>query len=92
MTHIDVTATRRRLDPRLRALLGFTCALVLVDTVFFTALTPLLPYYTHAAGLSKAGPACWSPPTRSARWSGRCPAGCSPPGWATGWWPCSAWA
>ncbi len=55
MTHIDVTATRRRLDPRLRALLGFTCALVLVDTVFFTALTPLLPYYTHAAGLSKAG-------------------------------------
>jgi MFS family permease len=55
MTHIDVTATRRRLDPRLRALLAFTCALVLVDTVFFTALTPLLPYYTHAADLSKAG-------------------------------------
>ena len=36
-------------------LLAFVCALVLVDTVFFTALTPLLPYYTHAAGLSKAG-------------------------------------
>ncbi len=55
MTHTDVTATRRRLEPRLRVLLGFTCALVLVDTVFFTALTPLLPYYTHTADLSKAG-------------------------------------
>ncbi len=55
MTHIGVTAARRRLDPRLRALLAFSCALVLVDTVFFTALTPLLPYYTQAAGLSKAG-------------------------------------
>lgn len=31
------------------------CALVLVDTIFFTALTPLLPYYQHAAHLSKAG-------------------------------------
>jgi MFS family permease len=31
------------------------CALVLVDTVFFTALTPLLPHYVHTAGLSKAG-------------------------------------
>jgi MFS family permease len=37
------------------ALLAFVCALVLVDTVFFTALTPLLPHYTRAAGLSKAG-------------------------------------
>ncbi|HTU07688.1 MAG TPA: MFS transporter [Trebonia sp.] len=31
------------------------CALVLVDTVFFSALTPLLPHYTRVAGLSKAG-------------------------------------
>src|SRR5499427_6988969 len=38
-----------------RALLGFVCTLVLVDTVFFTALTPLLPHYTHVAGLTKAG-------------------------------------
>lgn len=38
----------------MRVLTGFICALVLVDTVFFTALTPLLPYYTHAAHLSKA--------------------------------------
>ncbi|HEY5397489.1 MAG TPA: MFS transporter [Trebonia sp.] len=36
-------------------LLAFVCALVLVDTVFFTALTPLLPHYTREAGLSKAG-------------------------------------
>jgi MFS family permease len=31
----------------------FVCALVLVDTVFFTALTPLLPHYVHGLGLSK---------------------------------------
>ena len=38
----------------LRALLLYVCVLVLVDTMFFTALTPLLPYYTHVAHLSKA--------------------------------------
>ena len=31
------------------------CAIVAVDTVFFSALTPLLPHYTAVAGLSKAG-------------------------------------
>jgi MFS family permease len=36
-------------------LLLFVCALVLVDTIFFTALTPLLPHYAHVARLSKAG-------------------------------------
>ena len=41
-----------RLDPPVRWLLLFVCALVLVDTVFFTALTPLLPYYQHTDGLS----------------------------------------
>ena len=35
-------------------LLLFVSALVLVDTTFFTALTPLLPYYTHVAHLSKS--------------------------------------
>ncbi len=39
----------------MRSLLGFVCALVLVDTMFFTALTPLLPHYAHVAGLSKSG-------------------------------------
>jgi MFS family permease len=44
-----------RLTPAVRSLLGFVCALVLVDTMFFTALTPLLPHYAHVAGLSKSG-------------------------------------
>jgi MFS family permease len=35
-------------------LLAFVCAIVGVDTVFFSALTPLLPHYVAAAGLSKA--------------------------------------
>jgi MFS family permease len=39
----------------LRALLLFVCVLVLVDTMFFTALTPLLPHYAHVAHLSKTG-------------------------------------
>jgi MFS family permease len=39
----------------LLALLAFACALVLVDTAFFTALTPLLPHYLRTAGLTKAG-------------------------------------
>jgi MFS family permease len=38
-----------------RGLLPLICAAVLVDTVFFTALTPLLPHYVHGLGLSKAG-------------------------------------
>ena len=44
-----------RLPRSVFALLAFICALVLVDTTFYTALTPLLPYYVHAAGLTKAG-------------------------------------
>lgn len=44
-----------RLDAPVRRLLAFVCALVLVDTIFFSALTPLLPHYTAVAGLSKAG-------------------------------------
>jgi MFS family permease len=44
-----------RLPRRVRALLGFVCTLVLIDTMFFTALTPLLPHYLHTAGLTKAG-------------------------------------
>ena len=44
-----------RLTRRMYVLLIFVCALVLVDTTFFTALTPLLPYYTHVAHLSKSG-------------------------------------
>jgi MFS family permease len=43
------------LPRRVRALLAFVCVVVLVDTMFFTALTPLLPHYVSEAGLSKAG-------------------------------------
>jgi MFS family permease len=50
-----IMARQERLPRRVRVLVGFVCVLVLVDTLFFTALTPLLPHYTHAAGLSKAG-------------------------------------
>jgi MFS family permease len=35
-------------------LLTLVCAVVGVDTVFYSALTPLLPHYAAAAGLSKA--------------------------------------
>ena len=49
-----MAGSRSRLDPPLLRLLGFVCALVLVNTVFFSALTPLLPHYAHVAGLSKA--------------------------------------
>ncbi len=48
-------SARPRLSRPVFALLVFVCALVLVDTLFFTALTPLLPHYVQAAGLTKAG-------------------------------------
>jgi MFS family permease len=44
-----------KLTTPVRALVGFICVLVLVDTLFFTALTPLLPHYVAEAGLTKAG-------------------------------------
>jgi MFS family permease len=37
----------------IRALTGFVCALVLIDIMLGTALTPLLPHYMRVAGLSK---------------------------------------
>ena len=39
----------------MRRVLFLAGAIVLVDTIFFTALTPLLPHYAHALGLGKAG-------------------------------------
>jgi MFS family permease len=44
-----------RLTRPAQTLVVFVCALVPVDTIFFTALTPLLSYYTHVAHLSKLG-------------------------------------
>ncbi len=46
---------RGKLEPQTFRLLALVCAIVGVDTVFFSALTPLLPHYATAAGLSKAG-------------------------------------
>jgi MFS family permease len=43
-----------KLSARVRVLLLFVCALVLVDTIFFTALTPLLPHYARVARMTKA--------------------------------------
>src|SRR3954467_1017841 len=39
----------------MRRLLVLTGAIVLVDTMFFTALTPLLPHYVHKLELGKGG-------------------------------------
>jgi predicted MFS family arabinose efflux permease len=39
----------------LRRILFLTGAIVLVDTLFFAALTPLLPHYAHRLHLGKAG-------------------------------------
>jgi MFS family permease len=39
----------------MRRLLLLASSIVLVDTVFFTALTPLLPHYAHDLGLGKTG-------------------------------------
>jgi len=44
----------KKLDPAAFRLLALVCALVLVDTVFFSALTPLLPHYERSVGISKA--------------------------------------
>ncbi len=48
-------AVSTRLERSVYALLLYVCALVLVDTIFFAALTPLLPHYSHIAHLSKSG-------------------------------------
>ena len=39
----------------MRRLLFITSAVVFVDTLFFAALTPLLPHYAHSLGLGKTG-------------------------------------
>jgi MFS family permease len=51
----DTAGSRLTRPAGVGGLLVFVCALVLVDTIFFTALTPLLPYYVHTAHLSKSG-------------------------------------
>jgi MFS family permease len=41
--------------PRVRRIVYLTSAVVFFDTLFFVALTPLLPHYAVALGLGKAG-------------------------------------
>jgi predicted MFS family arabinose efflux permease len=50
-----VARGKEKLPAPTRRLLIYVSVLVLVELSFFTALTPLLPHYTHAAGLTKAG-------------------------------------
>lgn len=38
----------------MRRLLALTCAMVLIDTVFYAALVPLVPYFVEELGLSKS--------------------------------------
>jgi MFS family permease len=45
---------RVKLELPMVRLVALVCAIVGVDTVFFSALTPLLPHYAAADGLSKA--------------------------------------
>ncbi len=52
---IQTLRSFRALDSRLAALLVVVCAVVFVDTVFFTAVTPLLPHYVRTLHLSKSG-------------------------------------
>jgi MFS family permease len=47
--------SRSPLPRPVRTLLLFVSAIVFTDTIFFTALTPLLPHYVSVVGLSKAG-------------------------------------
>src|SRR5918994_4344781 len=48
-------AARTRIRIRVvRRLLALSCAIVLVDTIFYAALTPLVPYFEDEFGLSKS--------------------------------------
>src|SRR3712207_6929885 len=38
----------------MRRLLALSCAIVLVDTIFYAALYPLVPYFQEEFGLSKS--------------------------------------
>ena len=46
---------RVRLSPQVARLVVLVSAVVGVDTIFYAALAPLLPYYQRAAGLTEAG-------------------------------------
>jgi MFS family permease len=55
MTVASNTLIADRQSSGVRRLLFLTGAVVFVDTLFFAALTPLLPHYVQSLGLGKAG-------------------------------------
>src|SRR4051794_21840350 len=59
----------------LRRLLLFACAVVLVDTMFYAALTPLLPHYADELGLSKAAAGGLSGASAAGTFAGALPGG-----------------
>ncbi len=61
----------RSSPPDARRLLLLVSAIVLVDTMFFAAITPLLPYYVDQLELSKAGAGVLAAASRRARCSAR---------------------
>src|ERR671915_48158 len=52
-TPVGLYSSRVRIAP-MRRLLALTCAIVLVDTIFYGTLTPLVPYFSEEFGLSKS--------------------------------------
>ena len=63
----------------LRRLLFLVGAVVLVDTMFYAALTPLLPHYVDDLGLSKAGAGVLAGSYAFGALVAGIPAGCSRP-------------
>ncbi|MDQ1395561.1 MAG: hypothetical protein QOG64_820, partial [Acidimicrobiaceae bacterium] len=61
--------------PDVRRLLLLVGGLVLVDTMFFSAVTPLLPQYAHRLGLSKAGAGLLSATYALGTFAGAIPSG-----------------
>jgi len=60
----------------MRRLLFLTSAIVFFDTLFFAALTPLLPHFEHALGLGKTGAG-----VLAAAYPAGCLLGAVPSGW-----------
>jgi MFS family permease len=61
---------------RVRRLLFLTSAIVFFDTLFFAALTPLLPHFEHSLGLGKTGAG-----VLAAAYPAGCLIGAVPSGW-----------